>query len=76
MKTTIDAAGRIVVPKPLREALGLKAGQPLEIRAADGGLEVEVAATPMQLQKRGKGVVAVTAAQHTRVTGDKVHATH
>ena len=75
MKTTIDAAGRIVVPKPLREALGLKAGQPLEIRAADGGLEVEVAATPMQLQKRGKGVVAVPEAELPRLTGDQVRAT-
>jgi bifunctional DNA-binding transcriptional regulator/antitoxin component of YhaV-PrlF toxin-antitoxin module len=29
------------VPKPLRQALGLKTGQPLEIRAGDGRLEVE-----------------------------------
>jgi AbrB family looped-hinge helix DNA binding protein len=59
MKTTIDSAGRIVVPKPLRDALGLRAGQSVEIRAGDGRLEIEVAATPMQLKKRGKGVVAV-----------------
>lgn len=55
MKATIDAAGRIVVPKPLRQALGLKAGQPLEIRAGDGRLEIEIAPTPMRLKKRGKG---------------------
>jgi AbrB family looped-hinge helix DNA binding protein len=59
MKTTLDDAGRLVVPKALRQALGLKAGQALEIRAGDGKLEIEAAATPMQLQKRGKGVVAV-----------------
>jgi len=59
MKTTLDDAGRLVVPKALREALGLKAGQALEIRASDGKLEIEVAATPMQLLERGKGVVAV-----------------
>ena len=59
MKTTIDAAGRIVVPKSLRLALGLKAGQSLEMRAGDGRLEIEIAATPMQLKRRGKGVVAV-----------------
>ena len=59
MKTTIDAAGRIVVPKRLREALQLKAGQVLEISAGDGRLEIEIAPTPMTLQKRGKDVVAI-----------------
>jgi len=59
MKTAIDAAGRIVVPKPLREALGISPGQALEITANDGRLEIAVAATPMTLRKRGKGVVAV-----------------
>jgi AbrB family looped-hinge helix DNA binding protein len=39
MKAIIDRAGRIIVPKALRQALGLKAGQPLEIRAADGRRE-------------------------------------
>jgi len=59
MKAVIDRAGRIVVPKPLRQALGLRPGQPLEIRAGDGRLEIEIASTPMQLRKRGKGLVAV-----------------
>ena len=43
MKTTIDAAGRIVVPKALRQELGLKPGQLLEMRTGDGKLEVEIA---------------------------------
>ncbi len=59
MLTTIDSAGRIVVPKALREYLDLKPGQPLEIRAADGRIEIEIAPTPVTLRKRGKGVVAV-----------------
>jgi AbrB family looped-hinge helix DNA binding protein len=59
MKTAIDTAGRIVVPKPLRDALGLSPGQVLEITAGDGRLEIAIAATPMTLKKRGKGVVAV-----------------
>ena len=40
MKTTIDAAGRIVVPKALRDELGVKAGQTLDLEVRDGRLEV------------------------------------
>jgi|SRR5215831_5319686 len=75
MKATMDAAGRIVVPKALRQALGLKPGQSLEIRAGEGRLEIEIAATPMQLKKRGKGVVAVPDAKLPVLTADVVRET-
>jgi AbrB family looped-hinge helix DNA binding protein len=75
MKATIDAAGRIVVPKSLRQALGLKPGQPLEIRAGDGRLEIEIAATPLKLQKRGKGVVAVPETVLPPLTAEQVRET-
>jgi AbrB family looped-hinge helix DNA binding protein len=75
MKATIDSAGRIVVPKTLRQALGLKPGQPLEIRAGDGRLEIEIAATPMKLQKRGKGLVAVPESELPPLTADQVRDT-
>lgn len=42
MRTTIDKAGRIVVPKALREALGFEPGTTLEVEAVDGRLEVSV----------------------------------
>ncbi len=42
MRTTIDAAGRLVVPKPLREQLGFAAGTELELTAVDGHLEVAI----------------------------------
>ena len=38
METKIDAAGRVVVPKQLREALGLAAGTRLRIEQQDGCL--------------------------------------
>jgi len=75
MKTTIDAAGRLVVPKALRHALGLKPGQALEIRAGDGRLEIDIAPTPMRLKKRGKGVVAIPEGELPALTADQVRET-
>jgi AbrB family looped-hinge helix DNA binding protein len=75
MRAVIDRAGRIVVPKPLRQALGLKPGQSLEIRAGDGRLEIEIIVTPMRLKKRGKGLVAVPRAKLPALTADQVRDT-
>jgi AbrB family looped-hinge helix DNA binding protein len=75
MKAVIDSAGRIIVPKALRDALGLKPGQPLEIRAGDGRLEIEIAATPMRLKKRGRGVVAVPQSALPPLTAEQVRDT-
>lgn len=75
MKATIDAAGRIVVPTSLRQALGLKPGQALEIRAGDGRLEIEIASTPMQLKKRGKGMGAIPDGELPALTAELVRET-
>jgi AbrB family looped-hinge helix DNA binding protein len=75
MKTTLDSAGRIVVPKALRQALGLKPGQTLDVRAGDGRLEIEIAATPMKLTKRGKGVVAIPDRELPPLTAEQVRET-
>lgn len=74
VQTTIDRAGRIVIPKPLREALGLAAGQLLDILIDDGRLMVEVVPTPMSLNRRGKGAVAIPEADLPTLTAELVRA--
>ncbi len=52
MRTTIDRAGRLVVPKALREAAGLRPGTVVEIALREGHLEVAPATAPVQLVER------------------------
>lgn len=40
METSIDSVGRIVVPKPLRDALGLTAGSTVDISRYGAGLQL------------------------------------
>lgn len=60
MKTTIDAAGRIVIPKALRDSVGLAGGSEVEIREVDGLIEIEPVATDFRIVMRGGVPVAVT----------------
>jgi AbrB family looped-hinge helix DNA binding protein len=75
MVTTIDSAGRIVVPKRLRDELGFKPGQELELNAIDGRLEIEHQATPMRLERRGGRLVAVAEGEMPMLTAEMVRET-
>ena len=75
MKSAIDSAGRVVIPKPLRTRLGLEQGRVVEIRERDGRIEIEPAATPMSLVRRGGGRVAVPAETLPVLTDEVVRAT-
>ena len=75
MRTTIDRAGRIVVPKAIREELALYGGQELELTARDGRLEIEVPSTPMHLEEGGGVMVAVTDVPLPPLTQDLVRDT-
>ena len=74
MRVTIDRAGRLVVPKALRDELNLEPGTSLEIRAREGRLELEPLVTPMRLVRRGKGLVATTDEPLPRIDADDVRA--
>src|SRR5262245_46821105 len=61
MKTTIDRAGRIVVPKKIREAAELEPGSELEVYFDNGVIQLEPAPAPVKFAKRGHLIVARSA---------------
>ena len=71
VKTSIDSAGRIVVPKPLRDALGLAPGSTLDISRYGAGLQLVPAGRTARLVEES-GVVVVTG--DTKIDDDDVFA--
>ena len=67
MRTTIDAGGRVVIPKSIRERLGLVPGAEVEVGEVDGTVEITPALTPIEvvdvdgrLVARGDGLPVLT----------------
>jgi AbrB family looped-hinge helix DNA binding protein len=58
MMTTIDAGGRVVIPKQIREAIGLSPGSAIDVAVRDGIIVLVPATSPMRLVEREGGVVA------------------
>jgi len=58
MQTTMDSVGRIVVPKPLREALGLSAGSTVDISRYGAGLQLVPAGRTARLVEESGALVA------------------
>jgi len=75
MKTTIDEAGRVVIPKPLREESGLGGGQEIEISVRNGRIEIEPVPADIRLVKRKGLLVAQTSASPPPLTADDVRDT-
>ena len=67
MRTTIDAGGRVVIPKAVRERLGLRPGAEVEVVEADGRVEITPALEPIEVVEvdgrliaRGDGLPVLT----------------
>ncbi|QRN81139.1 MAG: AbrB/MazE/SpoVT family DNA-binding domain-containing protein [Nocardiopsis sp. BM-2018] len=71
METTIDQAGRIVVPKPLRDALGMTPGTRLDVSVYGAGLQIMPAGRTARLVEED-GVLVATG--ETRIDDDDVFA--
>ena len=55
----MDAAGRLVIPKEIREEAQLQPGMPLQISFRDGHVEIEPAPREVQLVRKGRFTVMV-----------------
>jgi len=60
MRTTIDEAGRIVIPKAIREGAGLRPGIPLEIVLVRGRIEILPGVAPTRIVDEGGIAVLVS----------------
>ncbi len=58
MRTTIDKAGRVVIPAAVRERAGLAPGTQLEITVDEIGLRIERVAEGPRLVRVGRRLVA------------------
>jgi AbrB family looped-hinge helix DNA binding protein len=75
MKTTIDHAGRLVIPKDIRRESGIKPGMPLEVRWEKGAIAITPAPLEVKLQRKGRLLVAVAAEDAPRLSTDVVERT-
>src|SRR5437660_434242 len=72
MKTTIDHAGRLVIPKDIRRESGIKPGMPLEVRWEKGAIAITPAPLTVRLERKGRLLVAVPTKDTPRLSADTV----
>lgn len=71
MRATIDPAGRVVIPKSLREAIGLADGGEIEIQLVDGALMVAPPTVPKRIEDRD-GRATIVAEHDLPMLSDQV----
>ncbi len=57
VEVSIDRFGRVVIPKPIRDDLGLRGGDLLRCRRHEGGLMISVVEASLPLVEDGKLLV-------------------
>jgi AbrB family looped-hinge helix DNA binding protein len=72
VRARIDAAGRVVIPKYIRDRAGLISGAEIDVRLRDGRVEIETVMAPKQLVE-DDGILVVRAEDRIPpVTTDQV----
>lgn len=74
MRIPIDSVGRLVVPKSLRDELGIVGPTELEIEARDGVIELAPADVPARVEDRLGGAVIVPDTPMAPLTTEDVRA--
>ena len=79
MRTTVDRFGRVVVPKSMRDRLGLRAGSAIEIEEAEGQISLRPAEISSHLTVK-EGILVfegvATGNLETAVGADRERRTH
>lgn len=70
--TTMDSAGRLVIPKAVREAADLKPGVRLLFEVVDGRIQVVPEPREVRIERRGRLKVAVPVSPAEPLSGKTV----
>ncbi len=74
MRISIDAVGRLVVPKDVRETLGITGPAELDLTARDGLIELSVSDVPARVETRDGRPVIVVDEPMAPITAEDVRA--
>jgi AbrB family looped-hinge helix DNA binding protein len=72
MKATIDSAGRLLLPKSIRDALGLTPGSTVDVSPYGGGVQITPGGRTARLERSDDG--RLVARSETVVTDDVMFA--
>jgi AbrB family looped-hinge helix DNA binding protein len=75
MITTIDQAGRLVIPRDIRRQAGIEPGMALDVRVEHGRIAIEPMPIDVRLERRGRFTVAVPADGAATLTAAVVETT-
>jgi AbrB family looped-hinge helix DNA binding protein len=72
MQTTIDSAGRLVLPKMIREEAGLLPGMSLQVSVREGRIEIEPVPRQVRIVQKGPLRIAVPVEEGPALSGATV----
>jgi len=75
MTTTIDRAGRLVIPSEIRREAGIEPGSPVEVRCHNGVIEIQLKPLEVRLKRKGRWLFAEPTRKIPPLTAETVERT-